>query len=113
MQHYFARFGTLPTIPLISKLIYFQEYDDSLIYLYQAINLCKKNDPDNPDLPLYLIKVGYIHIIKGLYEDAKFWCQTAGQMAQMSRNEEAKTEAGLCIETLQKAMKDSINEKQN
>lgn len=77
-----------------------QDFDAALGFLFDAIEICLEYDPDNIELPLYIIEVGKIFIKKGAYEEGRYWCQTGLDIANKENNTEAKKEAIECLAQL-------------
>ncbi|XP_055858349.1 tetratricopeptide repeat protein 19 homolog, mitochondrial-like isoform X2 [Episyrphus balteatus] len=78
------------------------DFDAALHYLYSAIEICLVEDPDNTDLPIFIVQVGLIFLQKEIYESALFWCQTGHELASHEGNEIAKKEGLKCLDELRK-----------
>lgn len=77
-----------------------RDYDNALDYIYKAIDLCLSDDKNNPDLPFYIIKVGSIHLEKGVYDIAEYWCESGYNQAVKDHNKAAEFEAKECLKRL-------------
>lgn len=77
-----------------------RDFDNALDYLYKAIDLCLSDDKNNPDLPFYIIKVGSIHLEKGVYDIAEYWCESGYNQAVKDQNKAAEMEAKDCLKRL-------------
>lgn len=82
-----------------------RDFDNALDYIYKAIDLCLTDDKNNPDLPFYIIKVGSIHLEKGIYDIAEYWCESGYNQAVKDQNKPAEIEAKDCLKRL-KVFKD-------
>lgn len=77
-----------------------KDFDNALDYIYKAIDLCLSDDKNNPDLPFYIIKVGSIHLEKGVYDIAEYWCESGYNQAVKDNNKAAELEAKECLKRL-------------
>lgn len=72
--------------------------------MYNAIDICISQDQNNPDLPLYMIKIGNIYISKYFYDCAKSWCTEANNLALKLNNEYANQKANICLEQVKEIL---------
>lgn len=80
-----------------------QQYDDSLLYLTQAVDVCMSRDPDNAELPIYLVKMGIVFYRMRLYDEAQYWCEKGRYFARLHKNRQAEEEADQCLGWMREA----------
>lgn len=78
------------------------EYGESMKYLTQGLEVCLQNDPENPELPVFLVKMGVVCYHLKLYEEASYWCQKALHFARLRNNRVAEEEASVCMRNMEK-----------
>lgn len=76
------------------------EYQDSVTYLVEAIELCLSRTPNSEDLPIFVVKLGTVFLFMQLYEQSKYWCEKGLAMARQHGNEMVEEEATACLQKL-------------
>lgn len=78
------------------------EYADSMKYLTQGLEVCLQNDPDNSELPVFLVKMGVVCYHLALYEESLYWCEKGLHFARLRGNALAEKEATICMKNMEK-----------
>lgn len=78
------------------------EFADSMKYLTQGLEVCLLNDPENPELPVFLVKMGVVCYHLKLYEEARYWCEKGMHFARLRNNRLVEEEAAVCMKNMEK-----------
>lgn len=78
------------------------EFADSMKYLAQGLEVCLQNDPDNAELPVFLVKMGVVCYHLKLYEESRYWCEKGLYFARLRNNRLAEEEASVCMKNMEK-----------
>lgn len=62
--------------------------------------MCLRNLSFDAVLPTFMVKLGLVYLVKGMYETAEYWCHIAQTFAKSSKNACAENEASLCLNYL-------------
>lgn len=77
-----------------------EEYENAAKYLMQAIDIGKKSETENIEMPLYVVKLGVVYLYMNMFTQARNWCEMGKQMAEIYQNEVAAIEADRCLKRL-------------
>lgn len=76
------------------------EYENASKYLMQAIDVGKKLETENIEMPQYVVRLGVVYLYMKMYTQAKNWCEMGRRMAKVYQNDVAAIEADKCLEKL-------------
>lgn len=78
------------------------EYADSMKYLTQGLEVCLQHDPENHELPVFLVKMGVVCYHLELYKESRYWCEKGLHFARLRNNHLAEEEATMCLKNMEK-----------
>lgn len=76
------------------------EYENATKYLMQAIDVGKKCETENIEMPMYVVKLGVVFLYMKMYTEAKNWCEMGKRLAEVYQNDVAVIQADRCLEKL-------------
>lgn len=75
--------------------------------MIDGLRLCLQNLSLDRALPVFMVKLGLVYLVKGMYETAGYWCSIGEIFAKSSYNVCVENEASLCLKHLKETKSDS------